>query len=557
MILRLNGAEGELTITSIIKNNPNKEYVKRVQDYSEKMTMHMAGLHLDKYLSKLDYFESDRLLELRQKYSPSNEDFFARLHRPIDKIWTADGGSANYYVGDNAKKAKLLAILKDVKDGYSIRKWIETFWLLPAHYDPMGMIYMEIDHAGNTYPTYKSCHDVFDYPVPSGRKFEYIVFKCDDRISKEKKDPGKQNDIYYRVVDDAKDYLIKWDGNRATIVKDETFKNYYGQVPAITNGNIFDPITKSFISPDDDVIGIADQHLRDRSVLTMFKLHHGFPLKWMFQADCPTCNGTKKVAGNNCQSCNGSGKKSKYDVSETVLVPFPKAGDPMPKDFAGYYTPPVESWDKMDETIDNEYKDAHYTLWGTHQIEDSDSSQPATATGRFIDVQPVNDKLNKQSDAAEFVETWITDMIGSYTFKSYEGSEINYGRRYLIETPDVIWTKYQDARVKGAPTSSLTFLYIQWLQSEFRSNSVELGKQLKLMKLDIFFHVAISQAKAVITNPDDYIKKLYFEEWVNQLQPDDLVTKTLETLRGLRDEYFKKIIALQPEPAPDKLAVAA
>ena len=539
MVLPLTAPDGQLSITSVIKTNPNAKYVKAVQEYSSKMTMHVTGLNLAHYLAKIDYFEKSELLELRQKYSPSNEDFFGRLHRPIDKIWNASGGSANYYVGEGNKK-KLHKILTDVKGGYGLRKWIETFWLLPSHYDPMGMVFMEVGQDETTYPTYKSCHDVFDYPPPKGRMFDYIIFKCDDRITAEKKDPAKQSDVYYRVIDDANDYLIKWDGSNATIVEDESFVNYFGEVPAITNGNVYDPITKSFISPDDEIIGIADQHLRDRSVLAMFKLHHGFPIKWLFGSDCPTCNGTKKVSGKNCPSCAGSGKKSKYDVSETIVVPFPKVGDPMPAQYAGFYTPPIETWQQMDDTIEGEYKNAHYTLWGTNQLEDSDSSQPATATGRFIDVQPVNDKLNKYSDAAEFVETWITDKIGAFYFKSYTGCEINYGRRFLIEPPDVIWKKYQDARTSGAPTSSLTFLYLQWLQAEFRSDSVELGKQIKLMKLDMFFHVSLQQAAAIITNPDDYIRKLYFEEWVNQLQPNDLIVKTLEVLRTMRDEYLNK-----------------
>ena len=503
--------------------------------------MHMTGLNLDKYLAKIDYFEKPELLALRQKYSPSNEDFFGRIHRPIDKIWNASGGSANYYIAEDSKP-KLLEKLSNVRNGYKLRQWLQTFWLMPSHYDPMGMVFMEVGNK-ETYPTYKSCHDVFDYPQPKGRIFDYIVFKVDDKISAEKEDESKANDIYYRVVDDAYDYLIKWDGKKAYIIKKETFKNYFGFVPAITNGDIFDPITKQYISPDDEIIGIADQHLRDRSVLTMFKLHHGFPLKWLYGSDCPTCNGTKKVAGKNCQSCSGTGKKSKYDVSETIIVPYPKAGDPLPTSYAGFYTPPVETWNKMDESIAEQYKDAHYTKWGTNQLEDSDSSQPATATGRFIDVQPVNDALNKYSDSAEYVESWIVDMIGKFNFKSYKGNEINYGRRFLIEPPDVIWKKYQDARTSGAPTSSLTFLYMQWLQAEFRSDSVELGKQIKLMKLDTFFHISLSQASAIIKNPDDYIRKLYFEDWVNQLQPNDLITKTLDVLRKMRDDFMNKKIA--------------
>ncbi len=538
MILPLTAPEGKLSITSVIKNNPNKLYVKAVQEYCDKVRMHNTGLNLGKYLARIDYYEKAELLELRKKYSPSNKDFFGRLHRPIDKIWKARGGSANYYLSASDRK-KLLNILKDVKDGYSIRRWLETFWIGPMHYDPMGMIFMEVSND-SVYPTYKSCMDVFDYPPPSGRRFEYIVFNIDQKIIKEKADPAKANDQYFRVVDDANDYLIKWDGDKATIIEDESYPNHFETVPAITIGNCWDPVYHCYVSPDNNIIDVADQHLRDRSVLTMFKLHHGFPLKWLYGSDCPTCNGTKKISGKDCPSCKGSGKKSKYDVSETIVVPFPKTGDPMPKDYAGFYTPPVESWDKMDETIAGYYRDAHYTIWGTHQMEDSESAQPATATGRFIDVQPVNDRLNNYSDAAEFVESWITNMIGEFNFSSYEGCEINYGRRYLIESPDDIWKKYEEARKNGANDTSLNFLYLQYLQAEFASDSIELSKQIKLMKLDYWFHVPLSQASTVLTNPEDLCRKVNFPMWVMTLDPNDLITKDLKTLMALRDAYLDK-----------------
>lgn len=541
MVLPLTAPEGQLSITSICRDNPNRGYVREVQDYSAKLTMHITGLNMAHYLSKIDFFEKDELLTLRQRYSPSNVDFFGRLHRPIDKIWSAAGGSANYYVDEGSRRA-LLDRLKNVTPGYSVRRWLETFWLLPSHYDPMGMCFIEVGDEV-AYPVYRSCHDVYDFPRPTGRRYDYVVFKADDRIAAVKGSAGGDG-VFYRVVDDVADYLVVWDGSRATIVEELSYDNHFGVVPAITNGNIFDPVRGWYVSPDDGVIDVADQHLRDRSVLTMFKLHHGFPLKWLYGSDCPTCNGTRKVGGKNCASCGGTGKKSKYDVSETIVVPFPKAGDPMPKDYAGFYAPPVESWDKMDSTIEGYFRDAHYTLWGTHHVEDGGNE---TATGRFIDVQPVNDRLNYYSDAREVMETFITDMLGGFYFRSYRGCEINAGRRYMIETPDVLWKRYEDARKAGAPGASLTYLYLQFLQSEFRSDSVELGRQIKLMKLDLFFHVSVAEAAAVIPNGDDVVRKVYFDEWVGSLGANDLITKTLDELRVMRDEFLsEKVKPLRP-----------
>src|ERR1700722_11844787 len=64
MILPLTAPEGQLSITSILRKNPNRHYAKEVKEYSSKMTMHITGLNLAHYLAKIDYFEKQELLEL-------------------------------------------------------------------------------------------------------------------------------------------------------------------------------------------------------------------------------------------------------------------------------------------------------------------------------------------------------------------------------------------------------------------------------------------------------------------------------------------------------------
>jgi hypothetical protein len=219
---------------------------------------------------------------------------------------------------------------------------------------------------------------------------------------------------------------------------------------------------------------------------------------------------------------------------------------------AGYVTPPIETWKQMQESIDGKYQAAHYATWGTHQMEDSSNE---TATGRFIDVQPVNERLCKYSDAGEFVEKWITDMIGTFNFEgSYQGCEVNYGRRYLIESPDDIWTKYQDARAKGvASIGSLNNMLMQYIQSEYQSDSIEQLRQIKLMKLEPFVHMTIDQAKLNVQNIADYYKKLYFSNWVMQLGANDLIVYDLMTLDKMLTDYVAPMIAAYEPPIPQPI----
>lgn len=539
MILPLIAPEGQLSITSILKHNPNKKRTERIKRYFRKLLMHNTGVGLEKAIEAMDYFEKPELLELRKKYSPSNTDLFGRLHRPLDKVFQARGGSAFYRVPDEKDFKRRLG---DVHGGYSLKEWLEVYWFSAANYDPMGLVFMEVG-ADETYPTYKCSETIYDYPVTRGRKLEYVVFRlpadsdCINNTATADM-PAAGAEQRFRVVDDMWDYTVTWDGEAATIV--ERFSNYFNEVPAITVGWIYDHVRAMYVSPDDQVIDAADQYLRNRSVMTMFKLHHGFPMKWQYAGVCPTCKGTGSLKGDTCPSCGGSTYKSKYDVSETIVLPVPKSKDQpiLTPDVAGYVTPPVATWQQMLDDIQQEYAAMHYTLWGTHQVEDSEQQ---TATGRFIDVQPVNERLGQYSRASEFTETWITDMMGWFYYgPAYGGCDINYGRRYLVETPDIIWEKYADSRTKGASVATLDNLLLQYLQSEFQSDGMELMRQVKLMKLEPWVHMTTEQVKALGVPETDYLKKLYFGRWVNQLKPNDLINKDLGELDELLEAYVIK-----------------
>lgn len=564
MILPLKAPEGELSIQGILMKNPTAKYVNKVQEYCWRTRMHMTGYELDKAIEKFDYYENPRLAQLRKKYSPSNKDLFSRLHRPIDKIYNAKGGSNNYYLPDTLKK-QFIELLSKITDNYSLRRWLETFWLPTYMYDSMGVILMEVKDD-KCYPTYKSSQDIFAMPKPVNRGFEWIIFKVDDPESANStfggatntnatNYDGKRNAVgqdtkYYRVIDDTTDRIIRWDNGVATEMVDQTYVNWFGKVPALVIGDIWDVGREFYVSPDDAILDIADQYLRSRSVCVIFEMEHGFPIHWQYQSACPTCRGTGKNRGSDCPSCNGTGIKSKNDPSQTLMLPVPKDKDvPMlAPNVAGVVELAISSWQEMKANIDDQYKAMHYAMWGTHQIEDSASSQPATATGRFIDVQPVNDRLEKYSRSAEVVEMWVTDMIGQFTYESsYKGSEINLGRRYLIETPDVIWDKYQSSKNKGANVSVLNNLYFQYIDSEYSGDEMMRRKLYLQFSLEPLPHMTLQQAQPILVDPVEYAKKMYIGDFFLTLNDVDYLLKDLPTLQQMLTDFVKGKVTVTPD----------
>ena len=170
-----------------------------------------------------------------------------------------------------------------------------------------------------------------------------------------------------------------------------------------------------------------------------------------------------------------------------------------------------------------------YSHWGT-TIEKGSGSE--TATGRFIDVQPVNNKLNQYSDAVELIHAWIIDVFSDYLGEnSLKSKVVNYGRRYLIESPDQIWEKYLSSKEKNAPYQTLNLLLEQYYESEFQHNELMRDYYHKIIKLEPFVHNMIQEVLAMPIQEVEKQSKIYFNDWLETVMISRVVETDISTLR--------------------------
>lgn len=542
-------------IKNIITNRPNKKLITAAQAYTKKLLMHIKGIGLDEYIEQVTTFEKEDVIKIRKKYAVSNKAIFSRIHRPIDKVYSAKGGSCYYNLGDKPTQT-FKNYLSNIVYGYSIKQWLEVFYQSAFEYDPMGLILIEVDSNGMAYPTYKSINDIYEYKL-TGRNVEYVIFKIDPKIDDAvAKGEGAAPEIY-RVIDDVSDKLVRNDNGNFVDIPDETYPNYFMKVPASIISNIYDPTYGMFISPDDDIIELADQFLREGSVKNIHKNYFGFPRAWEYQSACNECKGTGTISGRPCDYCKGSKIKSKSDPSETIRIPVPTDKDQplLAPNLGGYITPDIDGWKMMSEELEALEDLMFETLWGTHQADDKNKGGNETATGKFIDTQPVNDKLNKFSDAAEMMETFITDLVGQLMFgQGYKGASVTYGRRFNIETPDEIWKKLQDAIKNGSPTTALDDLYNDYLQSRYSANAMEMQRLLKLAKIEPLPYVKYEEFARLQTFPDLLLRrKLWFEGWLNSKSDPEILYGLLPELQAdfvayckLQDTALESEVQLNP-----------
>lgn len=536
-------------IKSIILKNPNKNLIEAGRKYNKEMRKHFYGEHLEAELKTIDGFEKEAMRALRIKYAKSNKDLFNRLARPIDKVFSARGGSVYLNLPESAEK-KARALAMDIKGGYSIKKWIENFWL--AHYldDPYGITFMEIApvqkamqlrNAGKSfvYPTYKSIHCIYDYQ-PNGCSLDYVIFIVDNA---DKLANGYQaEDKVLRVVDDAFDYYVKVDGENISINQAHTYPNFFMRVPGIINSDIPDPNREGgHLSVFDDILELANTFLLKGSIKLTHEFLFAFPKYWEYADDCKKCNGTGYVGADICKECKGSKKSIMSKVSDSKVITWPQDKETpiVTPNVAGYVSPDKTFYEISTNDLQLLEDLMNHTLWGSSNTAKTsgmgtDSKGPKSATEITNEIKPQADSLANISECAEQRHKFILDSIIQIQITQYyQGSSVNYGKRYMIESPDVLWDKYSKARAAGAAISVLDDLLIEYYEAKYNSDPVRLSIQIKLMKVEPFVHMTVTQLKGLSASDRDYKAKLYFGEWLGELNDAMIIANSAEALREL------------------------
>lgn len=536
-------------IREIILNNPQRQLVADGVKYNKLLRQHLYGVKKEELLGKIDGFETQSLADLKVKYARSNKDLFTRLERPIDKVFSARGGAVYLNLPDELeKKARFLA--QDVRNGYSVRKWVEHFWKPHLLDDPFGILFMEIlsqkeailakqEGRSFVYPTYKAITAIFDY-LPSGSRLEYVVFTTtkSERISW----GYKADQHIYRVVDDSFDYLVERRDNDIVIL--DAVKNYFGAVPAMMNSDMVDPSDESkYLSFFDGVIELAQHFLMKGAIKLTHEFMHAYPKYWQYAESCPTCDGSGASANTDngkCPACYGTGKKIMLNVSDAMLLEMPETtGDvTIAPHVAGYISPDKTYYEIATQDLYTLEELMQVTLWGAQsttgvqgpQVDKKGFAQ--TATQVMNEVKPQADRLQVVSEMAEKRHKFIMDAVVRMNLglPNYTGSSVTYGRRYLVEGPDDIWKKYSDARVAGASTGVLEDLLIEYYEAKYTSDTLALAVAIKLMYVEPFVHNTAAEVKGLGVSEQRWKEKLYYSEWLKLQSEGTILASTVEEL---------------------------
>jgi hypothetical protein len=204
---------------------------------------------------------------------------------------------------------------------------------------------------------------------------------------------------------------------------------------------------------------------------------------------------------------------------------------------SGYIFMPVDAWTAMRTSVDRSGDLITYSHWGTSlEYGANKGEQYATATGRFIDVQPVNNKLNRYTESVELIHGALVDIYGKFYFReTYDRSEVVYGRRYLIETPDQLSKTYAELKSNKVENSLLfDSAWNKYLESEYRENDQMYAYYKKLSCLDPLLHLGLEDVTK--TGNQTFIdRKIYLSDF----KSDKEISYIIKTpLVQLKQEYI-------------------
>lgn len=528
----------------------------RAREMNRELVMHVDGEEelTDECLERVNEYENEGQHEARTKHRMVNKWVTSKLLAPAQNIFSAKGGSTNYKFTTNQEDSeqKLSKIFQNLPNGYSANSYMKDVWFKRYVTDPNGLIFVEVPQdGGDPYPAYKNIHKIRMYEQ-RGIFTDWIIFEPHDT-----KKIGKKIIMFFWAVDEKNYYLYSYQYKKGEDIKinpEKAIPHDFGKPPAVLCSDITDtyPVSGSMFSgywkksPIDCQLPLLKKILVSNSVLAIQEFQHCFMREYEFADPCEKCGGSgvidSVVDGQRTEISCGceNGNYTRKDPTDKLILRMPEKDQPPIGDPAGYIYPPVEPW-KMEVGIVDRYMElAMESQWmATFEKQDN-----ATATGRFIDTQPVNNRLGVYTDSYDRIGSAMLFFIGVYHFpKTLESVSKRGGRRYLIETPDQVWDKYMKSKKDKAPVFVLDFQLSEYLESEYRENDQLLLYYSKLAMLEPFVHYSLDIVRnSEYISAGDKMKKEYFGEWAKTQPMATIVMEDYEKLDNKLLEFSKSKI---------------
>ncbi len=525
----------KISVLNIAKEHSEKteDWIKDARKKSKTLKALVTGEGFSKELiERISYLESKERAIAREKYAHDIRDVFARVMSKRQNVFDANGTSENIQIKNENIKSEFVDRISNFKSNKSLHRYLSESFFSLKDIDPNGGLMLEYKKENKNfelYPTYKSIDDIRYYEA-EGQKVGYIVF--------EPKVHEEADLKTWRIVDEKTDWTINEIADRFFVNETKTFEHPFGNVPFLILSEKEKTGTNTRLSSIEPILELCKEYAIDKSVLSIYRKQKGFPVHYRFGTHCKPCAGTGTVENDTCTSCNGLGYPKRGDVTDMYILPFPKANQPsLPNKLMGFESPDLDFLEYMDENLRQRERIIDDTIWGTDKAQNSDKSNE-TATGIVIDHQPTTSKLNQFTDCVEYVDNtlanWVLNFVDLTKNKSEKLYFKSYGRRYILENPDVLNEKYQKAKAKGDNNTILDKLLEEFILSKYKSDPFMQSEMIKKSRIEPYVHLSIGEVKNYFGS-EEASKKISFQEFWKDAE----TSKDEKDLKDEFQEYLK------------------
>ena len=504
----------------IKKHEQVQPWVTKSREYSVNLRALVEGKGFDELLLQIEHIESTKRANVRKKYSKDIRSLFQRLTNTRSNVFQANGGSVELTSITDTLQDQITEVLTEFKGQKSIHQYLAENLFQLSDVDPSGLIYIEYKTDNNEitdiYPTYKSIQDIRYYEA-DGQTVKVVLFEP-KTIS---------NGVIWRLVDSEREWFIKQVGLTYTET-DKSFDHPFGDVPSVVLSEKVETGCESRLSWLNKVIPDAEMYALKTSVRTIYEIQKGFPKHWQIDTKHRSEQGLQRTGRDVDASPDLKGVLLNNDVSDLIKIPKPRSGDPVIKDYAGYISPDIDYLEYSTRSIQELEDQMATTLWGTTKEKNQKGDE--TATGRYIDLQPVHNELNNLTNIAEYVQNTLARfVIKALDRTNNDENKYTYiaGRRFLIESVDAVLERYDESKKNGDPSVIIDKNLEEWVLTKYKTDPSMQDQMMTKIRIEPYVHWDVMTVSTLFGASEAYQKILFNDWWKKDADP----TKDYETLQ--------------------------
>lgn len=529
-------------IKNILQKPEKKKIIDKAVRYEQRLRFHTETnvSDADIYMPSQDFLTwaksflpEDKFIIFQQlfKFPLSTPAVVEDVYRELERVFYSRNSNSSYQFRDASMLEDWLHYKQFVLDEPNV--WKTAGWQkMKTNVNSILIVDMPTEPRAKTEPYFYwlDISQVIDYSTPDGLVLDWIVFK--------------QTDNKIAVFDNQAIQIYKCKDDSFTEIESLLSINYHnlGFCPArffwstsMTENQVElkkNPITKELSNLDWYLFfSISKKHL---------DLYASYPIYSAYEADCTFensdthayCDGgyLRDENDNYIMRSDGTPEPCPICSHKRLAGPGTLVEVPAPADGVDMRNPiqitaiDRESLDyNVDECVRLKNEIIVSVVGSGGTVSEKEAINETQVAANFESKTAVLNALKTNfENAQKFVEDTICKLRYGQNFIS---SSINWGTEFYVFTVQELYDKYKSAKDNGASSSELEAISKQILETEYKSNPLQLQRMLILNQLEPYKHLSLDEVLKLfekqLLNPTLVYLKINFTTFVERFEREN------------------------------------